>query len=324
MCGNILLLMPDFFDYPKMIIDELQSRCINVDYICNESDIYRAEYSRRKNFIYRNLIHFFPFMRIIATKRAEKAVTQWYNKQLSTIKDNYDYIICIKGDMFPEKHYSFLRHKYQKSTFILYQWDDLSLLVKTRHTKWFNQKLSYNIDDCKRKGFKYLPMFSQTYLTENDIAKKYDIAIIGTIDYAHEKRLRIIEKIYNKYKETFSFYLYLYRRDDIKTLLPTYNTKLSFEDYIKVLQSSKCIVDIALINQHGPTTRFNDALGTKTKVITTNKYIKSYPIFSDNILIIDENNPTVDKKFVTDPYCNNNLEFMSIKRWCNTILGITK
>jgi len=312
--------MPDFFDYPKMIIEELQSRGYNVDYICNESDEYRQTIGRKRNIIYRIVRKIFPVMQKIDIQQAENVAHVLYTKQISTLKDKYNYVICIKGDMFPETQYSVLRNKYHSAKFIIYQWDDLSLLIKTKQSKWFDKKISYNIEDCKKNGFQYLPMFSKTYFAENT-TKKYDIAIIGTIDRAHEKRLRIIEQIYHRYKDTFRFYLYLYRKGNIETELPSYTEKLPFDDYVSALQSAKCVVDIALINQEGPTTRFNDALGTKTKVITTNKYIKKYPIYSDNILIIDEIEPIIDEKFVNTPYQDNNLEFMSIEKWCNTILA---
>ena len=299
---NILLLMPDFFDYPKMIIEELQSRKFNVDFICNESDKFRSCFSYKKKIIRRIFRKLFPrYMRQKDIIRAEKVVDKLYETQIAKLRNDYDYVISIKGDMFPETQYSFLRNKYQKAKFIIYQWDDLSLLMKTKQSKWFDKHYSYNVEDCKQNGFQYLPMFSKRVCIRNTNIKRYDIAIIGTIDHAHEKRLHIIERIYDTYNKQYNFYLFLYRRDNIITHLPSYTEKLPFDNYVNALMESKCVLDIALINQEGPTTRFNDALGTDTKVITTNKNIKKYPIFSDNILIIDEDNPVIGDEFVLTP-----------------------
>lgn len=317
---NILLLMPDFFEYPKIIIEELQSRGYDVDFFCNGYESF-SRYFSYKNIFRRVIRKFFPnYIREKDIIMAERSENEFYTKQLSNLKSNYDYVICIKGDKFPESQYSVLRTNYKEAKFVIYQWDDFSLLIKTKHFKWFDKKYSYNISDCEN-GFQYLPMFSKKSSVPVVDTKKYDIAIIGTIDQAHKKRLQVIERIYNKYKNIFRFYLYLYRKGNIETNLPSSTEKLPFDDYISALQSARCVIDIALTNQEGPTTRFNDALGTKTKVITTNKYIKKYPIFSDNILIIDEIEPIISEGFVTTPYCDNNLEFMSIEKWCDKILN---
>ena len=319
---NILLLMPDFFDYPKMIIEELQSRGYNVDFICNESDEFRSCFSYKKKIIRRVFRKLFPkYMYKKDIIRAEKVADKFYAAKVSQLRDNYDYVICIKGDMFPETQYSSLRNKYPNAKFIIYQWDDLSLLIKTKQSQWFDRHYSYNIEDCKKNNFRYLPMFSKKVKKEDNVTKKYDIAIIGTIDRAHKKRLQIIEKIYDKYCNQYSFFLYLYRRDNITTHLPSFTDKLPFDGYVNALLESKSVLDIALINQEGPTTRFNDALGTDTKVITTNQNIKKYPIFSDNILIIDEDNPTIENDFISSPYHHTDLDFMSVEKWCDTILS---
>ena len=223
--------------------------------------------------------------------------------------------------MFPERQYSDLKNRYKNAKFVIYQWDDLSLLVKTKQSKWFEKHYSYNIEDCKKNDFQYLPMFSKKVGNEKNVTKKYDIAIIGTIDHAHQKRLHIIEKIYNTYNNRYKFFLYLYRRDNITTHLPSYTEKMPFDGYVNALKESRCVLDTTLINQEGPTTRFNDALGTDTKVITTNQNIKNYPIYSDNILIIDESNPIIDEKFVLSPYHHTDLEFMSVEKWCDIILS---
>ena len=65
---------------------------------------------------------------------------------------------------------------------------------------------------------------------------------------------------------------------------------LTYEKYIAYMRKSKILMDIPQSTQEGPTTRSFDALLTKTKVVTVNPFIKEYPIYSDNILIVDRNN----------------------------------
>lgn len=63
---------------------------------------------------------------------------------------------------------------------------------------------------------------------------------------------------------------------------------------IAVLAISKAQIEIQHPSQKGLTTRAFESLGTKTKLITTNPAIRQYDFYnSNNILIIDRNNPVI-------------------------------
>ena len=80
-------------------------------------------------------------------------------------------------------------------------------------------------------------------------------------------------------------------------------------------------LDIGINKQKGPTTRFNDAICTKTKVITNNKNIKKYPLFSNNILIIHNLSIKIPQNFIETSYEDNNIIPMTVQSWCEKILS---
>ena len=86
---------------------------------------------------------------------------------------------------------------------------------------------------------------------------------------------------------------------------------------------SKVILDINHPNQYGLTMRTFECLGAKKKLITTNQNILEYDFYNpNNIMVINRNNPVIDKIFFDSPY--EELESgvykkYSIENWLKTI-----
>lgn len=79
-------------------------------------------------------------------------------------------------------------------------------------------------------------------------------------------------------------------------LLRPYLTQktIRYSEMIAVLAISKAQIEIQHPSKKGLTTRAFESLGTKTKLITTNPAIRQYDFYnSNNILIIDRNNPVI-------------------------------
>ena len=81
------------------------------------------------------------------------------------------------------------------------------------------------------------------------------------------------------------------------------------------MRKSKVLMDVPQYTQEGPTTRSFDALLTKTKVVTVNPFIREYPIYSDNILIVDRNNIVIDDAFIEKPYIETGYQALTIPEW---------
>ena len=166
-----------------------------------------------------------------------------------------------------------------------------------------------------------MPVFSKTPANIREHTKEFDIAVIGTVGKSHRERLKIVNRIYRKYKGKYKFFVYLYSNEEgLDTSLPVFTVKLPYDEYISVLQKSKCVLDIAIHGQKGPTTRFNDALSTKTKVMTTNRNIRKYPYCTSNILILNKYTLSIPATFLDSPYDETDLQYMTLVLWAKSLL----
>lgn len=78
---------------------------------------------------------------------------------------------------------------------------------------------------------------------------------------------------------------------------------LSSRNIAEVFFSSLGVLDINHPRQTGLTMRTFEVLGAGCKLITTNAHIKEYPFYNtNNIFIIDRNNPHIEKAFIEKPF----------------------
>ena len=101
------------------------------------------------------------------------------------------------------------------------------------------------------------------------------------------------------------FWLNKFTNPDYKYLsLKEVNFKpISAKDVSDVYNKTKCVIDIEHPRQKGATTRPVELLPMKKKIITTNSYVKNFKFYNDNnFLIIDRDNPVIDKSFFTTDY----------------------
>lgn len=311
---RVLLICPHFMGYDEIIASYLRSNQYEVFFI--DSDKYlkpaREEYKSYSIFL-RLFLKLFPLLRELIR---EKLLSKRRADILSDLDDikKVDYIIVINGDGLSKEIYNKLSKKYPHSQKILYIWDDLDWLFKKKHIKYFDNVFSYNIDDCKKNNFSYLPVFTAA-LEEKDYEKEYDISIIAT---ASQERVKLAKKIFEKYKNEYKFYIYFYDKD-FKFDFFSHTVPLSYEKYQEVLVKSVAILDIVRYGQKGPTTRIYDSILTRTKVITENKFIKKYPVYNSNILILDKKYE-IPSSFIKKEYKEDEVKYISVKEWFQTLI----
>jgi hypothetical protein len=148
--------------------------------------------------------------------------------------------------------------------------------------------------------------------------KPYDQIDISFIGSGHSDRARIIENIKKQcieLKMSYFFYLYLQSKfiyyfhkitnkhfRKIKKICFCFK-HIDYDEYIKISESSKAIIDIEHPGQKGLTMRTFEVLGKEKKLITTNKNIRTYDFYNaSNILVIDRYHPVIDKNFINGDY----------------------
>ena len=317
---DALLLAPNFMGYDKCIENALMER-YNVKRVNNE--FFLPDMQARFDgipFINRQIRK----LKHSAKRDMEKIAEDYTEKYLELVsleEKKYDLVICINGHYLSDDFYKQLRNRNKDAPFVLFLWDDISNILRSDHLLFFDRVFSYNIEDCKNRGLRYLPMFTQKVDIAESIdysMRKYDIAVVGT---AHQSRLRFIERLYRLYKESFQFFIYFYHPNN-KVDFFGHDKPMDYSEYMEVLRNSRTVIDFPSENQTGPTTRFFDAMLTGTKVVTTNEHIRQYPFFNDNVCVIDKQSPVITDDFVNLKYNDLNNKYLYYpEEWLDCLIG---
>ena len=324
---RILFFAPKFFGYEKKISEKLTQMGAIVD-----------AYDERpgNSFVTKSILRLY-------SKGINNTIKLYYKKILTRIKDNkYDYVFIVNLEAINEEIIVNLRSTFKDAVFILYMWD--SCLNKKSLRKvytLFDHSYTFDRFDAENiPGLTFRPLFYiDSYSKLPDFKKKYDLSFVGT---GHGDRSLIVKKIEAQMKETglsFFYYLYLHSRllyfylnaknakFRVNSSYKDYSfTPLSEKDIINIIASSQAVLDIQHEMQTGLTMRTIEVLGAGKKLITTNADIVNYDFYHhDNILVIDRDNPVIDKSFLTSPYkaLPDSIRFKySIEGWINEIFAL--
>lgn len=310
---KLLLICPHFMGYDEVLIEAL-SQNFEVFYIDTEILLRKVRQEYNQLFpCLRILFKLFNYLREVYREIMLEKNQDIINKQLNN--NNVDFVIVINGDGVPNSFYEYLKFVNKGIKLYLFIWDDYTWLFKKHHLKYFHKIASYNIADCKKFGFIYLPVFTKNIIHKYPVKKKYDIAIIAT---ANKERVQLSRKIYEKYKKIFNFYIYFYDKNGDFDFF-SYKTPLSYVEYMTKIAESRAVLEIVRNNQKGPTTRIFDSLEAQTKIITTNHNISKYPVYNENILIINRK-CNIPEKFIISDFKKIEFSSLSIDAWISELL----
>ena len=191
---KLLLIMPSFFNYPKLICDELGRMGYEVDFFDDRPSTnawVKAAIRVRKDAI-------------------KGYINRYFNLMMETVKfKKYDVVFLISGQSlsFSEEMIRRIKNCQMQARFLLYQWDSQTNFpyIKQVH-KYFDKIYSFDKNDVKTtKGLKFLPLFfSRNY---EEIGKesvrnyKYDFCFVGT---AHPKKYKFIKMMSEQLKCIYS------------------------------------------------------------------------------------------------------------------------
>ena len=246
-------------------------------------------------------------------------------------KNRYDIVFIIKGSSISNFFYEKMKKINSDAKWVSYQWDDIENCKEfLNFSGYFDKIFTYSLEDSKKYGFIYKPFFF-SYKKDN-LKKEFDVSFIGT---AHSDRLEIVNKILpqlksNKIKSYFRVYIskekYLKKLLWLKKEKNIYITEPKpYKEVIEIFSKSKVILEIQHPKQKTITTRSIEALGTKTKVITTVEDIKNQDFYSeDNFFVIDRKNPSIPINWINKPFKETSekvLEKYELKNWIGDICG---
>ena len=312
---RLLLLMPRFMDYEKSLKENLNRKYEVCWLDSDEFDREILDKFYKCNKIRWGIRHLF---RKCFNYDLEKAEAFFLENELGKIcleKNYFSVVFCINGPYLSDEFYKKVRMLNPNARYIYYAWDDVSNLIKKNHIRYFDEVYSYDIIECKKNKWNYLPVFVQESGVGHSKEDKYDIVFIGSLN---DDRRKIADDLYERYSSIYRLFIYLYDKKNVGGRF-CHNSPLTNKQYISIMRESKAILDVPQICQKGPTTRAFDALLTETKVITVNKYMKYYPVYSDNMIIVDRDNINIPDNFMAKEYVINSYHSLSIDMWIKKI-----
>nr|AGB58276.1 putative glycosyltransferase [Streptococcus suis] len=305
------MICPHFMGYDEILVEELKKR-YSVTFL--DSDLFLKKARDEYNNLPIIIKFIFKIIKPFRNYYRESLLDNALESNFPILIDNeFDLILSINGDGLSDDFYKILFSRNKSSKKFLYIWDDFDWLFKSSHIKYFDRVSTYNLEDSQKFGFSYLPVFTKPIFFNSIPQKKIDISIVAT---ANQKRVDFIRKFYEKNKEKYSFYIYLYDKNMDFNFFSNSNP-LSYDEYQKILSQSVSTLDIVRFGQRGPTTRVFDSLVTKTKIITANKEIINYPINSANVFILDSEFE-IPEDFIKSDFVEGQ-EALMVDDWLKTI-----
>lgn len=326
---NILLITPNFFDYPAQICEELERLGHKVDWYDDRpssNSFVKAIIKVNKSLINGIIKRYFSsIMHEISCK-------------------HYDLVLLISGQSlsFTEDMMDQLRRSQKQAEFVLYQWDSMrNFPYIARIQKYFDRCYSFDPQDVKENlNLRFLPLFYTKKYADIGTKKvseyKYDCIFVGT---AHPKKYRFIkemsQKLFDIYKKQFIYFyfpsrlVYIYRR----LLNPEFkNARYSefhfdpvkAEKMDELLTQAKCVLDSAQQGQMGLTIRVLETLGAKRKLITVNSDVRNYDFYCAENIYVYEGKFDKEDPFFNCPFKEIEkkiYEKYSLNNWLKEIIG---
>lgn len=305
---KLLLIMPNFFDYPQAICTELEDIGYEVDCFDDRpstNGIIKAIIRVNKDLIGKYIARYFE--KIMKTVRSKK----------------YDVVFFISGQSlsFSEEMILQIKKEQPQARYVLYQWDSLKNFPYIKKIEpLFDSCYSFDRSDVEANpNLEFLPLFyTKQYEQIGNQEKenyKYDVCFVGT---AHPKKYKLIQlmsgQLKKEYPNQFIYYflpsriVFFYRKVMNPELRHAHYHEFHFEplqdeEMNSIYCESKCVLDSAQAGQLGLTIRVLEALGAKKKLITTNEDVVNYDFYSeDDIYVYDGKFFDFNSPFFQKPY----------------------
>ncbi len=325
---NILLIMPNFFNYPQAISKELEKMGYEVD--CFDDRPSTNGFVK-------------------AVIRVNKDLIRWYIKiyfeqMMKTVRSKkYDVVLLISGQSlsFSEEMILQIKREQSQAKYVLYQWDSLENFPYIKKIEpLFDCCYSFDRDDVRNNiNLKFLPLFyTRQYEkvgTQERYEFQYDFCFIGT---AHPKKYKLINMMSAQLKEQYPkqyiyFYfpsrlVYFYRKVVNQEMRHSHYNEFHYvplrnDEMNHIYENSLCVLDSAQDGQRGLTIRVIEALGAKKKLITTNKDVVNYDFYRPENIYIYEGYIDLNNIFFKEAYREVDEEIYhkySLRSWLKEIL----
>ena len=311
--NNILVVCPQFYDYQKLIKDELEQRYDKV-YVFSEYPLGSPT----------------RYFAVAKIPGLSKLLWRLYVRRIVNLCNavKFDKILIIRGRLLPERLIAFLSRL--QCEIIHYQWDSVSnnpnaLII----SKYASRNFTFDMKDVQMHSeFQYLPLFYCWNGIGNNTnhSKASGVLYLGSWSY---ERLRLIKEVSSnctQYGIDINIHLmmsigeFIERWTKISKDLYQYIRfkTVKRDEYYRMMKECIAVFDAPNKRQVGSSMRTIEALSLGKKVITTNMHVVNEAFFNESNFLLWPSQKDSLKDFINTPFITDSSnKVYSLKQWLN-------
>lgn len=234
----------------------------------------------------------------------------WYKYCFNEIEVDVNedlYFVCYESFhmTYSRKYLSYLRNKYLNAKFIflfMNTVDNYNLEKLKSVRDLYNAVFTFNEKDAKDNGFIYgnYDIFKLPIVSECSKYKS-DVFFVGSDKGRLELLLSVYEKLTNA-GLVCDFYIVDVPENKQKYASNIkYNQRISYEEVLKHVKSTRCVLEVLQNNNHYYSIRTLEALQYHKKLLTSNIEVVNQWFYKPEIIQCFDNDLEIDLDFVLRP-----------------------
>lgn len=295
--GDFLFVLPSRKYYYFDKLDEHRVNLVFVDEV-TDCDTKKTKFLNKVSHITAKYFFWFPGAVLLVTNICKKLYGE---KVVNAVRFNTGMAIM---DTPARRDILFLIKAYQSDKCYLVIWNSLDDEIVDMFKKYLNTAniYSYSEADCEKFGFNFTNDF---YLTDYPIENRpieYDFYFLGRNKGRIDLLYDFVEKVKGQYRVRCDILDENANLKESNECFNYFDKFIPFEDYLKNVFSSKCLIDLTVTGNI--TFRTIEAMIFKKKYITNNAEIVKRDFYrKDNIMVIGFDT-TVEEitKFLDTPF----------------------
>jgi hypothetical protein len=348
MSARVLLLTPSFYGIEKSIQSVLLQTGYEVSWIENKTLKFDYHGSKSK----------FKFLRKAYYILFRPQV--WYLKrELKKIENiRFDILFAVNAHVICPYLFRKLKKRNQGLYSVLYLWDSFSMYNWIKELRYFGKVYTFDKQDSLKHKLSYKPNFYIKNMEGREEENTYDLFFAGKFSC---RRFSFFDNLFSQPDisgiRTFirlwpAYRMLLHNRliysilrkrivnnEWVENYLLNYEViegivkrdflvpeSLDYEVVHNVLSSSNVVLDLPYPFQSGYTHRLIEALAHGKKIITTNTAIREEKFYnSDQIKVIDEQNPQIDLKWIGEEFefpVDKSILDLELSKWLKSIIDV--
>lgn len=320
MSARILMLAPPFFGYCDDVAAEMRRQGVEVDLMSDRPSDGVAFKSLAK----------------VSYGLVQPLINRHFDEVLTKVRETrYDAIFALGGmswcfDLLQARR---LGEK-SGAKMALYLWDSAENCQRAdAAAPAFDSVLSFDPLDCKRYGFKFLPLFYTFDPPSFPSGKpyEYDACFVGSVHQV-SKFLRVksmVDRLEAAGARVLKHYYIPSRSAAVlrRAQVPEYREvelttqPLSREETLVAYARSRALIDSPQAGQRGLTIRTIESVGMNRKLVTANVGVRSYDFFAFGNVIVDDGKVDISPAMSDpEPYPDVIRNSYSVRTWVGRVL----